>query len=230
MSSKAAQEAVLEKAISMSLNIVEEKLNKQIQSLESIENMNDDELEQLRQKRRDEMKKNQAKRETLIAKGHGAYSPLSGKNFVSDEKDFFQRVKGSDLVVVHFGRESTERCSLVDAHFAKIAPKYVGTLFLKIDAEKSPFLSERLKIRVLPSIVLIKKGKTEHTIVGFDEFMQQQHVRILKSGKSNAAGYYDDDCDEEDDDVQISKVTASEKFLTEDVEAVLNAHGVLSSI
>lgn len=42
--------------------------------------------------------------------------------------------------------------------------------FVKIDAEKSPFLVERLKITILPSILCIKDGKTVHTIQGFDEF------------------------------------------------------------
>ena len=41
--------------------------------------------------------------------------------------------------------------------------------FVKIDAEKSPFLVERLAIVMLPSILCIKDGKTVHTIVGFDE-------------------------------------------------------------
>lgn len=40
---------------------------------------------------------------------------------------------------------------------------------MKIDAEKSPFLVEKLRIVVLPSILCIKDGKTEHVIVGFDE-------------------------------------------------------------
>jgi hypothetical protein len=40
---------------------------------------------------------------------------------------------------------------------------------VKIDAEKSPFLVERLSIVMLPSILCIKDGRTEHTIVGFDE-------------------------------------------------------------
>lgn len=42
--------------------------------------------------------------------------------------------------------------------------------FCKIDAEKSPFLVERLQIVTLPTILCIKDGKTVHQVVGFDEF------------------------------------------------------------
>lgn len=38
-----------------------------------------------------------------------------------------------------------------------------------MNVEKSPFLVERLQIWCMPSIVLIKDGKTDHTIQGFDE-------------------------------------------------------------
>ena len=40
---------------------------------------------------------------------------------------------------------------------------------MRVDAEKSPFLADRLKIRILPTLVLIKDGKTDHSIIGFDE-------------------------------------------------------------
>jgi hypothetical protein len=39
----------------------------------------------------------------------------------------------------------------------------------QINAEKSPFLTERLKIWMLPTLALIKKEKTTDYIVGFNE-------------------------------------------------------------
>lgn len=41
---------------------------------------------------------------------------------------------------------------------------------VQINAEKSPFLTEKLKIWMLPTLALIKKEKVEDYIVGFDEF------------------------------------------------------------
>jgi hypothetical protein len=63
----------------------------------------------------------------------------------------------------------TARCEIVDSHLAPLARKHVETRFLKVNAEKCPFLCERLKIWMLPTIVLIKDGHTDHSIVGFDE-------------------------------------------------------------
>ncbi|KAF4717927.1 Thioredoxin domain-containing protein 9, partial [Perkinsus olseni] len=59
---------------------------------------------------------------------------------------------------------------IVDKHLAVLAEKYIGTRFVKINAEKSPFLCDRFRIMMLPTMMLVKDGKTEHSIIGFDEF------------------------------------------------------------
>ena len=87
-----------------------------------------------------------------------------------DTKEFFLAAKKSSRLVVHFYRGVTPRCQIVDAHFERLAHDHVETRFLKIDAEKSPYLVEKLGIILLPTIILIKDGKTEHSIRGFDEF------------------------------------------------------------
>ena len=106
---------------------------------------------------------------------------------IADTKDFFNAAKKSARMVVHFYRSVTPRCEIVDAHLSKLAFRYsdasikdfVGTFtpltvlelkshletrFIKIDAEKNPFLVERLGIILMPTIVLIKDGKTEHSL------------------------------------------------------------------
>lgn len=72
-------------------------------------------------------------------------------------------------MIAHFYRGVTPRCQIVDAHFERLAPKHLEARFIKVDVEKNPFLVERLGIILLPTIVLIKDGKTEHSIRGFDE-------------------------------------------------------------
>ncbi len=66
--------------------------------------------------------------------GHGEYSELSS------EKDFFPTVQKSKLAVIHFYRQSTYRCQIVDKHLKLLAPKHLETRFVKINAEKCPFL------------------------------------------------------------------------------------------
>lgn len=89
---------------------------------------------------------------------------------INDTKEFFNAAKKSERMIVHFYRGVTPRCEIVDAHFQKLAEQHLESRFIKVDVEKSPFLVERLKIMVIPTIVIVKDGKTEHSIRGFDEF------------------------------------------------------------
>jgi thioredoxin-like negative regulator of GroEL len=89
---------------------------------------------------------------------------------LTDTKEFFNAAKKSSRMIVHFYRSVTVRCQIVDAHLERLAGTHVEARFVKIDAEKNPFLVEKLGIILMPTIVLIKDGKTEHAIHGFDEF------------------------------------------------------------
>jgi hypothetical protein len=43
------------------------------------------------------------------------------------------------------------------------------TKFCKINAEKTPFLCDRLKIKVIPTIIMIKDAQTRGYVVGFTD-------------------------------------------------------------
>lgn len=55
----------------------------------------------------------------------------------------------------------------MDKHLSILAKKHIETRFVKIHAEKSPFLAERLKIVVLPTLALIKNAKVDDYVVGY---------------------------------------------------------------
>lgn len=140
--------------------IVEDQIDAEIEKLDKME---DEELQELERKRAAALKKQLKKKQELAEKGHGVYSEIAC------EKDFFDVSKNSANVVCHFYRSSTMRCSIVDKHLQALAPKHIETKFCKINAEKSFFLVERLNVRVLPTIVLIRFGKTVDYIIGFDD-------------------------------------------------------------
>ena len=131
----------------------------------------------------DMMKKQQEKKAEWKAAGHGEYSEIP------EEKEFFTVTKGSDNCVIHFYRDETFRCKIFDKHFNILAKKHLETKFCKINAEKCPFLCDRLKIRVIPTVLCIKNQQTTAQIVGFadlgntDEFTTEMlewrlaHVR-----------------------------------------------------
>lgn len=131
--------------------------------IKEMENMDEDDFEALRQKRKQDMLKQRQQEQTWRQNGHGRYAE------VTDTKEFFNVCKKSSRVVAHFYRGVTALCEVVDSHFERLAMTHLETLFLKVNVEKNPFLAERLNIIVIPTIVLIKDGKTEHSIIGFDE-------------------------------------------------------------
>jgi len=133
------------------------------QQIEQLENMKEDDLEALRARRLANMRKEAEKNKELKSIGHGQYDELP------NQESFFDAVKKSTQMVVHFYRNSTERCKIVDARIQELVPKYIKTRFCKIDAEKAPFLCERLNIFMMPTMLLVKDCKTVHQIRGFDE-------------------------------------------------------------
>lgn len=140
--------------------MIEAQVDDRIQAMDE---MDDDDLDKMRERRIEQMKRDQAKKEEYVAAGHGVYSEFT------DQKEFFEQAKRSKRFIAHFYRGVTWRCQVVDKHLEDLARTHYEAKFVKIDAEKSPFLVDRLKIWCMPSIVLIKDGQTEHTIQGFNE-------------------------------------------------------------
>lgn len=157
-------QAGIENAVQQQVLKATEMIESQLDAeIEKLDHMDADEMEILRQRRLDAMKKSQNQKQEWLAIGHGTYTEVPG------EKEFFTECKKSKKVVCHFYRDSTMRCKIVDKHMEILARKHIETRFLKINAEKSPFLTERLNITVLPTLALILDGKTKDYVVGFND-------------------------------------------------------------
>lgn len=155
-----ALENAIQDTLLQATKMVEEQVDSEIDRMEK---MTTDEVEDLREKRLAQLKKQSQMKNEWLQKGHGTYSEIGS------EPDFFPETKDSPRVVCHFYRDSTFRCKIVDKHLALLAPKHVETKFVKISVDKCKFLCERLSIKVLPTIVLVKDGKFVDRIVGFEE-------------------------------------------------------------
>mmetsp|Transcript_2708 Transcript_2708/g.7397 ORF Transcript_2708/g.7397 Transcript_2708/m.7397 type:complete len:190 (+) Transcript_2708:66-635(+) len=138
--------------------------------LERLEQLKDDEYETLRRNRLAEMKKEAEKRREWSANGHGTVSTIA-------ERDFFDVVKRSDRVCAVFYRTGASRFTDdIIAHLDRVAEAHVEAKFVLLDAEKCPFLVDRLRIQVLPSIVLVKNAKADYTYVGLDELLTSKRT------------------------------------------------------
>merc|ERR1711977_207539 len=140
-------------------NRIESALDKQLEAQEN--EMSD--LEAVRRKRIAQMQKDSKLKAELKKIGHMQYEEIA------DEKEFFAAAKKSEMMVCHFYRGATWRCEIVDKHLKALAPKCFKTRFVKINAEKCPFLVERLKVFMLPTMACVIKGQVAEYIVGFDD-------------------------------------------------------------
>ncbi|EAN95937.1 hypothetical protein C3747_181g6 [Trypanosoma cruzi] len=130
----------------------------------------DAELLELRRRRVAQMQRQQTKEVEWRQKQHGEYREISQDEFfgiVVREKG------GSDDVCVHFYHKDFETCRVVDYRLSELARTVLSVKFVKIDAEKSPFLVERLRIKTLPCCVLFHNDVAVDRIYGFDGCMTE---------------------------------------------------------
>ncbi|XP_020504015.1 thioredoxin domain-containing protein 9 [Labrus bergylta] len=151
---------IITKVLEQSAKLVEESVDAQLSKLND---MDEDDLDRLKERRLEALKKAQKQKQEWLSKGHGEYREIPS------EKEFFGEVKDTKNVVCHFYRNSTFRCKILDKHLAILAKKHVETKFLKLNVEKAPFLTERLHIKIIPTLALLLDGKTKDYVVGFTD-------------------------------------------------------------
>jgi thioredoxin-like negative regulator of GroEL len=138
----------------------EEKLDNELHRMDQ---MGEDDIEKLRLQRMAQLKTMARQKSEWMAHGHGSYREID------DQKRFFEELKSEKRAVVHFFRPSTRRCEILDKHIGDLAQRHIETKFVRVNAERFPYVAEKLKIWMLPTLVLIKDGRTDHSIIGFDE-------------------------------------------------------------
>ncbi|KAH3679088.1 hypothetical protein WICMUC_001284 [Wickerhamomyces mucosus] len=72
-------------------------------------------------------------------------------------------------VVLHFYHENFPKCLQMDSKLQTLSQKHLQTKFIRIKAEDAPFLVTRLKIKILPCVILYINGIESNRIVGFDK-------------------------------------------------------------
>lgn len=152
--------SVIGEKVLQSLEQEEQALDAKIQRLERAD---DDELERLRERRRQQLKLSAQRSQELRARGHGELATLT------ETKEFFDVMKASDKLVVHFFTPANAFCELVDGHLDRIAKKHLETRVVRINAEKAEFLVDKLGVWMIPCIALVKDQKVVKMVQGLDE-------------------------------------------------------------
>merc|ERR1719473_85692 len=111
----------------------------------------------------EEMKKKAAAQQDNMANGHGKLMKIS------DQQEFFGAAKKSNKMIVIFTRNSNKYGKAMLEHAEVLAAKHLEARFLWVDAENAPFLTDRLNIYMLPTIVCIKDNKVDKQHNGLNE-------------------------------------------------------------
>ncbi|XP_033244960.1 thioredoxin domain-containing protein 9-like [Drosophila miranda] len=124
-----------------------------------------------------------------LANGHGVYTQLF------DEKEFFEMASHTPNIVVLFYRTGNQGCRIMDWHLNILAAKHLEAKFCKLNIERAGFLQKRLRIEVIPEILLVKDSMTADFVVGFQELdnfvafsTEMLECRIARSGTISYTG------------------------------------------
>jgi hypothetical protein len=119
------------------------------------------ELRMLREKRLKELASAHKQKAENIGRGHGQYREIV-------ENEFLAEVTNSDKVICHFYHRDFARCQIMHHHLRKLAPQHIEAKFININAEKAPFFVEKLKVRMMPTLVYFVNGVATGKQVGFE--------------------------------------------------------------
>merc|ERR1719359_2332486 len=110
-----------------------------------------------------EMKKKAEQQQTNVACGHGKLTKIN------DQQEFFAAAKKSDRMVVIFTRNSNKYGKVMLEHCELLSQRHLEARFIWVDAENAPFLTDRLNIYMLPTIVCVKDNKVHKQHNGLNE-------------------------------------------------------------
>jgi hypothetical protein len=84
------------------------------------------------------------------------------------EPDFLNVVRDANFCVVLFYHKEFETCLLLSRRLGEVARLHEETRFVQIEAEKTPFFTNKLAVRVLPTVVVFEDGVAVDRITGLE--------------------------------------------------------------
>merc|ERR1719231_117465 len=153
-------QAMMDQMLANTLLSVETALDAEI---EKADNLDEDDLARIKAKRMAEMKKKAEAQQKNVANGHGRLAKIN------DQQEFFGAAKKSARLVCIFTRNSNKYGKAMLEHAELLAGKHLEARFIWVDAENAPFLTDRLNIYMLPTIVCIKDNKVHKQHNGLNE-------------------------------------------------------------
>ncbi|KAL4985653.1 thioredoxin-like protein [Aspergillus falconensis] len=70
--------------------------------------------------------------------------------------------------VIHFAHPDFARCATMDDHIRALAARHQDVRFARVDVRGTPFVVDKLKIRVLPCVIGFSDGVALERVLGFE--------------------------------------------------------------
>ena len=162
----AAASAAVQAAVLGAAQAVEAAVDAKIDALDAAlrdgdNAANSDDLAALRAARLSQLRADADARSRWEQEGRGVL------HHARSDKEFFDAARGCSKVIACFARASRP-CDAMERLLTQLAPRHLEAKFIRVDAEKCPFLAERMRVTVLPTVAVLLEGKAEGYQVGFD--------------------------------------------------------------
>lgn len=160
--------AAVEAAVISAASRVEADLDAQLSAAPPVPTPDDGEdgLAAVRAARLATLRAAAADRAAWAAAGHGSLA--EGLT----EAELLAAAKASPRLVATFvrpGGGGNVYAAELEAHLRVLAAAHMETRFVRMDAERSPFLANKLRLRVLPALVWFRGGKVHRVLHGLGE-------------------------------------------------------------
>ena len=193
------QQQLIDTALAQTLLSVEAAVDAE---LEKTQNLDEDDYSRIRAKRMLEMKKKQEQAQMNRHNGHGTLAKIS------DQQEFFAAAKQSERLIVVFNRNSNKYGKVMLEHCELLAQRHLEARFVWVDAENAPFLTDRLNIYMLPTIVCVMDNKVAKQHNGLDEIdgsgrytSGMLEFLLHADGMLDEAPLYDQEIQEEEEEL-----------------------------
>lgn len=105
---------------------------------------------------------------SALANAHPTSSQDRQYPTISSDKAILDLTTEASRCVVHFAHPDFARCGIMDQHLQRLAALHHEVRFARVDVRNTPFVVEKLKVRVLPYVIGFKDGVAVERVMGFE--------------------------------------------------------------